>query len=120
MKIVGFTTDQGLRLGLIEGDQVVDLQAVDPSVPNDLAAVLRQHNGDLKPLAEIAERATVSAKRPLAVLDYALPVARPGKIICLASTISSTSRKAAMPITCRNFRRCSRAASIRWWRTSIR
>jgi len=83
MKIVGFTTDQGLRLGLIEGDQVVDLQAVDPTVPNDLAAVLRQHNGDLKPLAEIAERATGSAKRPLAVLNYALPVARPGKIICL-------------------------------------
>ncbi len=52
MKIVGFTTDAGLRLGVVEGDQVVDLQAVDPSVPNDLAAVLQQHDGDLKPLAE--------------------------------------------------------------------
>ena len=83
MKIVGFTTDAGLRLGVIEGARVVDLQAVDPSVPNDLAAVLRQHNGDLRPISDIASRAPASAKRPLAGLDYALPVARPGKIICL-------------------------------------
>jgi acylpyruvate hydrolase len=83
MKIVGFTTDAGLRLGVVEGDQVVDLQAVDPSVPNDLAAVLRQHNGDLEPLADVAKRAPASARRPLAGLRFALPVARPGKIICL-------------------------------------
>jgi len=83
MKIVGFTSDAGLRLGVIEGDQVIDLQAVDSSVPNDLAAVLRQHSGDLGPIGDIARRAPASAKRPLAGLDYALPVARPGKIICL-------------------------------------
>src|SRR5262252_1798903 len=83
MKIVGFTTDADLRLGVVEGDQVVDLQAADPSVPNDLAAVLKLNDGDLKPLADIARRAEASARRPLVRLDYALPVARPGKIICL-------------------------------------
>jgi acylpyruvate hydrolase len=83
MKIVGFTTDAGLRLGVIAGEEVVDLQAVDPAIPNDLAAVLARHDGDLKPLAEIAKRAPASARRPLAGLTYALPVARPGKIICL-------------------------------------
>jgi acylpyruvate hydrolase len=83
MKIVGFRTDEGLRLGVIAGDRVIDLQAVDPSVPNDLAAVLRQHNGGLSPIGEIAKRAPASAIRPLAGLAYALPVARPGKIICL-------------------------------------
>jgi 2-keto-4-pentenoate hydratase/2-oxohepta-3-ene-1,7-dioic acid hydratase in catechol pathway len=83
MKIVGFRTQEGLRLGVIEGDRVIDLQAVDSSVPNDLAAVLRQHNGDLRPIGELAKRAPASAKRPLAGLAYALPVARPGKVICL-------------------------------------
>jgi 2-keto-4-pentenoate hydratase/2-oxohepta-3-ene-1,7-dioic acid hydratase in catechol pathway len=83
MKIVGFTTDAGLRLGVVEGDQVVDLQAVDPKLPSDLGAVLKQYNGDLKPLADLAKRAPASAKRPLAGLSYALPVAHPGKIICL-------------------------------------
>jgi acylpyruvate hydrolase len=83
MKIVGFETDAGPRLGVIEGEEVVDLQAVDPTVPNDLAAVLARHNGDLAPLAALAARAPAFARRPLAGLRYALPVARPGKIICL-------------------------------------
>jgi acylpyruvate hydrolase len=83
MKIVGFTTEAGLRLGLVERDQVIDLQAVDPALPNDVAGVLRQYDGDLAPLAAIASRAPASARRPLAGLNYALPVARPGKIICL-------------------------------------
>ena len=83
MKIVGFSTDAGLRLGMVERDQVIDLQGGDPALPNDLAAVLSQYNGDLRPLADIASRAPASARRPLAGLYYALPVARPGKIICL-------------------------------------
>ncbi len=83
MKIVGFETDAGPRLGVIEGEEVVDLQAVDPTIPNDLAAVLARYDGDLRPLGDIAARAPASAKRPLAGLKFALPVARPGKIICL-------------------------------------
>jgi acylpyruvate hydrolase len=83
MKLVGFTTDAGQRLGFIEGDQVIDLNAVDPKLPNDLGAVLKQYSGDLKPLAELAKRAPASAKRPLAGITYALPVAHPGKIVCL-------------------------------------
>jgi 2-keto-4-pentenoate hydratase/2-oxohepta-3-ene-1,7-dioic acid hydratase in catechol pathway len=82
MKIVGFR-DQGLRLGVVEGDTVIDLQAVDPSLPNDLGAWLRRSNGDLAPLAELARKAPASAHRPLAGIIFALPVANPGKIICL-------------------------------------
>ncbi len=83
MKIVGFEADGGLRLGVVEGDQVIDLQAVDAKVPNDLGAVLAASNGDLKPLSDIAKRAPASGRRPLKGLKFGLPVARPGKIICL-------------------------------------
>jgi acylpyruvate hydrolase len=83
MKIVGFTRGEELRLGVVDGGEVVDLQAADPSTPNDLAAVLRQREGSLQSLAELAGRAPDSARRPLADITYALPVARPGKIICL-------------------------------------
>jgi len=83
MKIVGFEADGGLRLGVVEGDQVIDLQAVDAKVPNDLGAVLAASNGDLKPLGDITKRAPASARRPLKGLKFGLPVARPGKIICL-------------------------------------
>src|ERR1700737_1800840 len=82
MKIVGFES-AGLRLGVIEGDQVIDLQAVDPSLPADLGEGLAKTGGDLKPLGELARKAPASARRPLAGLKFALPVARPGKILCL-------------------------------------
>ncbi len=82
MKIVGFEAN-GPHLGVVEGDTVIDLQAVDPSLPGDLGEVLRRNGGDLKPLAELAKKAPASARRPLAGLNYALPVARPGKIVCL-------------------------------------
>ncbi len=83
MKIVGFEANNGVRLGVVEGDNVVDLQAVDANMPSDFGEYLRQNNGDLKPLAALAAKAPASARIPLAGLKYALPVARPGKIICL-------------------------------------
>jgi acylpyruvate hydrolase len=83
MKIVGFEAEGGLRLGVVEGDQVIDLQAVDAKVPADLGAVLATNNGDLKSLGDIAKRAPASARRPLKGLKFGLPVAKPGKILCL-------------------------------------
>ncbi len=83
MKIVGFEVEGSLRLGVVEGDQVIDLQAVDAKLPGDLAAVLAANKGDLKPLGELARRAPASARRPLKGLKFGLPVAKPGKIICL-------------------------------------
>jgi acylpyruvate hydrolase len=83
MKIVGFEAEGGLRLGLVEGDSVIDLQAADPKVPANLGDVLAANDGDLKPLGDIARRAPASARRPLKGLKFGLPVARPGKILCL-------------------------------------
>ena len=83
MKIVGFEANGGVRLGVVEGDNVIDLQAVDANVPVDLGEVLRRSNGDLKSLGDLAKKAPASARRPLAGLKFALPVTRPGKIICL-------------------------------------
>ena len=83
MKILGFQANGTLRLGVVEGEEVIDLQAVDASAPNDLGEWLRRGNGDLGPLKSLAARAPASARRPLKGLKYALPVARPGKIICL-------------------------------------
>jgi 2-keto-4-pentenoate hydratase/2-oxohepta-3-ene-1,7-dioic acid hydratase in catechol pathway len=83
MKIVGFQSNEGLRLGVVEGDQVIDLQAADARVPSNLADILAAHDGDLKPLADAAKRAPASARKPLKGLKFGLPVARPPKVICL-------------------------------------
>jgi 2-keto-4-pentenoate hydratase/2-oxohepta-3-ene-1,7-dioic acid hydratase in catechol pathway len=83
MKIVGFETDAGLRLGVIEEDQVIDLQAVDAKIPTDLGALLANTNGDLTAVRDLAARAPAAVRRPLQRLRFALPVAKPGKVVCL-------------------------------------
>ena len=82
MKIVNFETANGIRMGVVDGDSVIDVQAADPKLPNELGAFLRA-NGDMKALAETVKKAPASARIPLAGLKYALPVTNPGKIICL-------------------------------------
>lgn len=49
MKIVGFEVGNTSHLGIVDGDQVIDLQAVDPRIPGDLGDWLRANSGDLKP-----------------------------------------------------------------------
>jgi acylpyruvate hydrolase len=83
MKIVGFEANGGLHLGVVEGDQVIDLQAVDAGIPSDLGEVLRRGNGDLTSLKDAAKRAPARARRSLKGLTYGLPVAKPGKVVCL-------------------------------------
>src|SRR6185436_9074187 len=83
MKILGFQSNQGLRLGVVEGDNVIDLQAADARLPVNLADVLAETGGDLKPLADLAKKAPASARVPLKGLKFGLPVARPPKSICL-------------------------------------
>jgi acylpyruvate hydrolase len=83
MKIVGFEANGGLHLGVVEGDEVIDLQAVDNRVSSDLGELLRRSDGGLSPLRDLVKRAGASARRPLKGLKFGLPVARPGKVICL-------------------------------------
>jgi acylpyruvate hydrolase len=83
MKIVAFELNGASHLGVLDGDEVIDLQAVDAKLPADLGQVLAHNNGDLKPLADLAKRAPAAARLPLKGLKYALPVGHPGKIVCL-------------------------------------
>ena len=83
MKIVGFMGQDGRRLGVVEGDQVIDLQIADPSAPKELGIWLRDSPGDLSPIANLAKHAPTSARVPLEAITYSLPVASPGKIVCL-------------------------------------
>jgi 2-keto-4-pentenoate hydratase/2-oxohepta-3-ene-1,7-dioic acid hydratase in catechol pathway len=83
MKIVGFELNNKQHLGVVDGDKVIDIAAVDAGAPADLGDYLRANNGDMKPLAALVAKAPASARIPLAGLKLTLPVARPGKIICL-------------------------------------
>ena len=83
MKIVGFEASNGARLGVVEGDTVIDLQAVDAHVPDRSRRMAAPEQWRSEAARRSRQEGAGLARRPLAGLKFALPVARPGKIICL-------------------------------------
>jgi acylpyruvate hydrolase len=81
VRVVSFVGPDGPRLGVVEGDLVVDLTAVDPWAPRDLRKVLCA--GGLPELRRLVLRATAGARRALDDLQLGLPVPGPGKVFCL-------------------------------------
>jgi acylpyruvate hydrolase len=82
MRIVAFERKDGPGLGVLDGDSLIDLSAVDAKAPRELGAVLRGAGG-LGALKTIAARATAAHKIPAAGVMRRMPVETPGKIICL-------------------------------------
>ena len=81
MKLISYRQHGAIRLGVVAADGVIDLNQAQPQVPADLGLALWQ-GVDLHAAAKAAV-ASGAARMPLAGIDYAAPVPRPGKIICL-------------------------------------
>jgi 2-keto-4-pentenoate hydratase/2-oxohepta-3-ene-1,7-dioic acid hydratase in catechol pathway len=81
MKFTTFLHDGRARLGVVDGEQVIDLNASQPQVPPDLRAALAA-GVDLAAAAEAAI-ASGAPRLPLAGQSFAPLVPEPGKIICL-------------------------------------
>jgi len=80
MRLMTFATKTGPHLGAVIGQEVVDLNAIDPKLPHGLGAYLRS-GGQLADLHRLA----VTAKQRIALssVKFDLPVTDPGKILCL-------------------------------------
>ena len=81
MRLVAFEKADGLHIGVITDRGVVDLSLVDPLAPRDLGAVIKA--GQLNEIAAIMAGAGDAVHHQMADLKFALPVANPGKILCL-------------------------------------
>jgi 2-keto-4-pentenoate hydratase/2-oxohepta-3-ene-1,7-dioic acid hydratase in catechol pathway len=82
MKFVTFRQQNASRLGLVEGDLVIDLALVEPRLPSDLGTLIRS-GLDLGDLESLARRAKAEQMLPLEGLSFDLPITQPGKIFCL-------------------------------------
>jgi 2-keto-4-pentenoate hydratase/2-oxohepta-3-ene-1,7-dioic acid hydratase in catechol pathway len=81
MKLVTFTHSHRRRIGVVAGDQVVDLAVAAPHLPQTMTAFLR---AGAEALAE-ARRAAEGQKHRLALASVRLeaPVPRPGKVLAI-------------------------------------
>lgn len=81
MKLATFTDSHRRRIGIVDGDGIVDLAAAAPHLPLTMVAFLR---GGADALAE-ARRAVSGGKHriPLARVRLEAPVPRPGKVLAI-------------------------------------
>ncbi|ASG23944.1 fumarylacetoacetate hydrolase family protein [Nitrospirillum viridazoti] len=81
MKFVTYTSNTGPRLGVVDGDAVIDLNQAQSQVPADITAALLA-GVDLVAAGKAA-LASAAPRLGRATLTLAPVVPRPGKIICL-------------------------------------
>ena len=94
MKIVGFEANNGVRLGVVEGDTVIDLQAADASVPGDLGEVSAPQQWRPETARRSRQKSAGLRAPPARRVEIrACRWRSPARSSASASIISTTSRK---------------------------
>ena len=81
MRLVAFEQADRPHIGVVTDRGVVDLSRSDPAAPSDLEAVIKA--GQLDQIAALMVKAGDETHHQIGDITIGLPVARPGKILCL-------------------------------------
>ena len=81
MRLLAFTKDRQPRIGALTDAGVIDLSLVDAAAPTDLGVVIKA--GQLADIAAILAHTDGTVHYQLDELDLQVPIATPGKILCL-------------------------------------
>jgi acylpyruvate hydrolase len=85
MRFVNFLTRDGARLGVRNGDKVVDLAIAAPQLPRDLGELFAAGAQVLVAAKSAADAAPAKAVCAFSDLHLLPPVQRPSKIVCLGT-----------------------------------
>jgi 2-keto-4-pentenoate hydratase/2-oxohepta-3-ene-1,7-dioic acid hydratase in catechol pathway len=96
MRLVTFSNNGAPRLGALRGQQVIDLNQANSSLPTDMIAFLEA--GDAA--RQTAQKAVdaVPGGLELSQVKLLAPVPRPGKIICIGLNYSDHAAESGQPI----------------------
>src|ERR1700693_4873352 len=83
MRMMRFKSADGFRLGVVVGDALADLTAMQPNAPRDIADLLQRGPSILQEIAGQVRHATSGQMIVFSDAKPALPIERPGKFICL-------------------------------------
>ena len=81
MRLVAFEQADGPHIGVISDRGVVDLSRLDPAAPRDLGTAIK--TGQLDQIAALMAKAGDAIHHQIEDTTIGLPVAKPGKILCL-------------------------------------
>lgn len=97
MRILTFDDADGQRLGVRDGDEVIDLAMAAPDLPRDMAALLRGGATALARVAAVADDAGDAHRRAHADLTLLPPVTAPGKILCVGRNYAAHAAEGGKP-----------------------
>jgi len=83
MRLLVFERDGKPVLGVRDGDEVVDLSRAAPDGPQDMMALIEAGPAGLAAVRDAAAKAGADARVKAESITHAIPIPRPGKIICL-------------------------------------
>lgn len=83
MRVASFLVNGATRLGVVDGDALIDVCAIDPTIVADVAVGLKTDPDYFGRIARAAAKAGAGERRPVKTAQLALPIASPGKIVCL-------------------------------------
>ena len=81
MRLASFQAKDGIRIGVISGNQVIDISSIDDNAPRDIQNVIA--NDGFAYIQQIADKASDKEMLDFDSLSYNVPISAPGKILCL-------------------------------------
>ncbi|MBU8545294.1 MULTISPECIES: fumarylacetoacetate hydrolase family protein [Roseomonadaceae] len=97
MRLLSFQDEGRIAAGVRIGDQVVPVAAL-PGFPDDALALIQAGGDTLARLDAAAKAAPASTHKALAVLTLAMPIARPGKVVCIGLNYALHAKEGGNPI----------------------
>ena len=95
MRLISFTESLNTRIGLLQGDHIIDLSQVAPSLPSDMLSFLEAGDGAMLQAAKYT-----SASGHYSALDVVIeaPLARPPKILAIGLNYRAHAEESNMDI----------------------
>ena len=95
MRLISFTESSNTRIGLLQGDHIIDLSQVAPSLPSDMLSFLEEGDGAMLQAAKYT-----SASGHYSALDVVIeaPLARPPKILAIGLNYRAHAEESNMDI----------------------
>ncbi len=93
MKFMMYKSAGNDRLGVVDGDRVIDVAVCDASLPKTLIALIEAGPGATSRVADAIDNAPAQARKKLSGLTPALPIERPGKFICVGLNYAAHAKE---------------------------
>ena len=95
MKLITFTESSRTRIGLLQGEQIVDLSQAAPALPDDMLTLLEAGDTALQEVAKHADAATHFAAADVVI---EAPMRRPPKILAIGLNYQAHAEESNMDI----------------------